>query len=516
MSITSSGFLIMVLLGVVVYYLLPRSWQWIELLLLSVLFYFFAATPYTIIYLVISTITAYIATNFDIIARTNNKVSKKRGILCILAVFINIGLWFALKGFDLWRPIFNRVADLVAGENGIIGWPFAAALGMGYYTLQIIGYVLDCYWGNIKPQKNPLKLFLFICFFPQMITGPISRYKQLENLFEKHGISYKNLSFGAQRVLLGFLKKIVLAERAGIIVNGIWSNLDFYNGYYRWVALLLFPVQMYADFSGSMDIVIGTAELFGIHLPENFNSPFFSRTVQEFWQRWHITLGTWAKDYVLYPLLKSKGMVSFSKSARQRFGKKIGKFFATAVGMFVLWMVMGVWHGEAKYIVGVSLWYWALLMLGELCTPWLKKVSLLLKIPTESFSWYLFQAVRTYLIYAVGAVFFRAPSLGEGVDFLLSLKQIFVKETANPWIFFDGSVLELGITQGDINVIIISIVIIWVVGLLREEYGYARNWVGRQWLIFRWSLWIALFVFVIIYGKYGPGYAVEDFIYQGF
>lgn len=516
MTITSFGFLIMILLGMILYYLLPKSWQWIELLFLSVLFYFWAATPYTIVYLIISTVAAYIATNYEFLPKLQGKENKTVTVIIGLTILVNIGLWLVLKGSGLWKPIFIRAGSAVTGENIMAEWSFAAALGMGYYTLQVIGYVLDCHWGNIKPQKNLLKLFLFVCFFPQMTTGPISRYSQLESLYEKHSFSYQNFSYGAQRILLGFLKKIVLAERTGIIVNGIWNNLSVYNGFYRWIALLLFPVQMYADFSGSMDIVIGTAELFGIRLPENFNSPFFSRNVQEFWQRWHITLGTWAKDYVLYPLLKSKPMVNFSKAARKRFGKKIGKFFATAAGMFVLWMVMGVWHGEAKYIVGVSLWYWALLMLGELCAPWLKKMSLFLKIPEDSFSWHLFQSARTYLIYAVGAVFFRAPSLGEGLDFALSLKQIFVKETSNPWIFFDGSVLGLGITHGDVNIIIISVLIILVVGLLREKYGYARNWISGQMLTFRWLIWVALFVFVVIYGKYGPGYAVEDFIYQGF
>lgn len=517
MSITSFSYLIMVLLGLIVYYLLPKSWQWVELLIMSLLFYCLAATPYTIICLIISTIVAYIATNYASGNRNQISGAKKTAtVLGIMAVLINIGLWFVLKATDLWVPIVLQIGRVVPVFERMADLSFVSALGMGYYTLQVIGYILDCYWGNIKPQKNPLKLFLFVCFFPQMTTGPISRYNQLESLYEKHSFSYENLCFGAQRILWGFFKKLVLAERAGIIVNGIWSDLSTYDGFYRWIALLLFPVQMYADFSGCMDIVIGTAELFGIRLPENFNSPFFSRTVQEFWQRWHITLGTWAKDYVLYPLLKSRIMVNFSKAARKRFGKKNGKFIATAMGMFVLWMVMGIWHGAPKYIVGVSLWYWVLLMLGELCSPWAKKVSAFLKIPESSFSWHLFQSARTYIIYAVGAAFFRAPSIKEGADFVLNLGGIFSKKICNPWIFFDSSVLNLGITYQDINIIIIAVCILVIAGVLREKYGYARIWISQQMLVFRWMIWIGLFVFVIIYGKYGPGYAVEDFIYQGF
>lgn len=516
MAITSLGYLVLILSGMVLYYLLPGTWQWVELLVVSLIFYFMAGEPGTVICLVLSTAVAYVST---VLTASNVGNAERRGrgatVVGILAVLINIILWFALKATDLWFPFVRQIGRIVPYADKVIEWKFVSALGMGYYTLQVIGYILDCYWGNVKPQKNPLKLFLFVCFFPQMITGPISRYSQLESLYERHSFSYDNLSFGAQRILWGFFKKLVLAERVGTIVNGVWGNLNSYVGFYRWIALLLFPVQMYADFSGCMDIVIGTAELFGIRLQENFNSPFFSKTVQEFWQRWHITLGTWAKDYVLYPTLKSRLMVSISRMAKMRFGKKRGKFVATAVGMLVLWLIMGVWHGAYKYVIGVSLWYWALLMLGEACAPGLKRLSVYLKISQDSFSWHFFQSIRTYFIYAVGAVFFRAPSIREGGEFLLSLKQV-IEQDSNPWIFFDGSILGMGVTYCDINIIIISICLLVAVGVLREKYGYARTWVKQQILIFRWLVWIGLLVFVVIYGKYGPGYRVEDFIYQGF
>ncbi|MDE7017215.1 MAG: hypothetical protein K2P65_06505 [Lachnospiraceae bacterium] len=517
MSITSFSYLLMVFLGGVLYYILPKSWQWIELLIMSFIFYFMAAEPYTVIYLLVSTMAAYVATNYAASARAKEQKGRKIAIvLGIIAVFINLLLWFVLKGTDIWVSLSYRLGIFKPLPDGNNLMPYVASLGMGYYTLQVIGYILDCYWENVKPQKNPCKLFLFVCFFPQMTTGPISRYHQLETLYEKHRFSYRNVSFGAQRILWGFFKKLVLAERAGLIVNGIWGNLNEFTGFWRWVALLLFPVQMYADFSGCMDIVIGTAEIFGIKLPENFNSPFFSRTAQEFWQRWHITLGTWAKDYVLYPLLKCKIMVRFSKFTKKKFGKRIGKFLATAVGMFVLWMVMGLWHGAFKYVIGVSLWYWVLLMLGELCAPLFRKANSFFRIPEDTFSWHLVQSIRTYLIYAVGATFFRAPSIGEGVAFIVGLKEIFQEETCNPWIFFNGSVKEFGITHQDINVMIVAVLILLIVAILRERYGFAREWMAKQLFVFRWFIWLGLFALVLILGKYGPAYNAAEFIYQRF
>ncbi len=517
MSITSVSYLIMIAIGAIIYYILPKAWQWVELLVMSLLFYFCSATPYTILYLLISTLVAYIATCYTgestpPLLHSNKRIKQ---ILVIVAIIINVALWFALKGSAIWGSIVYHLHKIFPCVNKMNALPYVAALGMGYYTCQIIGYILDCYWGNIKPQKNPLKLLLFLCFFPQMTTGPISRYNNLQSLYEYHSFSYKNLTYGAQRILWGFFKKLVLAENAGSVVNAIWLNLNDYVGVWRWIALLLFPIQMYADFSGCMDIVLGTAEIFGIKLPENFNVPFFSRTIQEFWQRWHITLGTWAKDYVLYPLLKSKVMIEFAKIAKKKFGKKMGKFVATAVGMFVLWMIMGLWHGAFKYVIGVSLWYWILLMLGELCSPGLKKLSEILHIK-ENFSWHLFQSARTYLIYAIGAVFFRAPSIGVGLQFVIELKQIFSQETCNPWILFDGSILGLGIHAWDLNICIIAVVFLIIAGILRERYGHARDWLAEQNWVFRWGIWLMLGATVLIFGKYGPGYSAAEFIYQGF
>lgn len=520
MTITSFGFLVLLAVGMILYYILPKSWQWVELLLMSLIFYWYAATPYTLIYIIIVTLITYLATNaIDVLPnRMKNKknISKVVAFLNAGAVVVSLGFWLVIRGSDLWVSGSYYISRVIPFAKPLQATPLVAALGMGYYSFQIIAYIMDCYWGTIKPQKNPVKLFLFAIFFPQMITGPISRYQQMESLYEKHKFDYLKVTHGVQRILWGFFKKIVLAERVGIIVNAIWDAPETYTGLYLWVALLLYPIQMYADFSGCMDIVLGAAELFGIQLPENFNNPFFARTVQEFWQRWHITLGTWAKDYVLYPILKSKLMIRLGKYTKKKFGKRWGKLIPTILGMFLLWMVMGIWHGSFKYIIGVSLWYWIILMLGEICAPILQRINILLHIKQESFSWHLFQSTRTYFIYAVGAVFFRAPGLKSAVTFLKDALKVFQSEGLNMWILFDGSVLNTGITHMDLNIIVLAVLIMLVVAILRERYGYARLWMDQQVLVFRWLVWIGLFVFVLIYGMYGPGYDAAEFIYQGF
>lgn len=518
MTITSFSYLVFILIGGCIYYILPKKIQWVELLALSIVFYCMVSNPYTLIFPIIATVLAYSATWLQQTERIKSAKWKYLGCAIVsIAVILCVGLWFWLKASDIWVSLSYRISVMIPFVQPLEAPAILSALGMGYYTLQIVGYILDCYWGTIQPQRNPLKLFLFVIFFPQMVTGPISRYSQLEGLFLANGFSYENVTGGMQRILWGLFKKLVLAERVGIIVNAIYGNLDLYNGWWYWIALLLYPIQMYADFSGCTDIVLGTAEVFGIKLPENFNNPFFSRTSQEFWQRWHITLGAWAKDYVLYPLLKMKWMINLGKKTKKKFGKKFGKFIPTTVGMFFLWMVMGTWHGSFKYIIGVSLWYWIILMLGELFAPAFDRVVKLLKIDTESFSWHLFQSVRTYLIYAVGAVFFRADGFGQAIKLLKSLFTMFIGEnTPNSWVLFNGSILNLGVSYDDINIIIFAVVLLAIVAVLREKYGYARNWMKNQILVFRWGIWIGLFVIVLILGKYGPGYNASEFIYQGF
>lgn len=519
MTITSFGYFTFIAVAVIVYYVLPKKIQWVELLAASIIFYCLAGTPSTYVYLVVSTLIAWGVTVGLKKYRDKHgllSASKRWQALITAAIVIDIILWFVMKGNSFITDTQGLLGTLFPG---IISGEFihlVAPLGMGYYTLQIIGYILDCYWGTVEVQKNPLKLLLFTSFFPQLTTGPISHYADLVILYEKHKFSYENIAHGVQRILWGLFKKLVVAERTGVIVNAIWADLTTYNGLYTWIALLIYPIQMYADFSGCMDIILGTAECFDIKLVENFNNPFFSRTSQEFWQRWHISLGAWAKDYVLYPLLKSKGMVKLNKNLKRKCGKKTGKFLATSVGMLALWLVMGIWHGAFKYILGVSLWYWIILMLGDLVAPLSSKMISKFKFKVETFGWRFFQAARTYLIYAVGAAFFRAVNIKEGFGFIGMLITTFKKANWNPWILVDGSILNLGLTYKDINIIVFSIILMLIVGFLREKYGYARIWLDMQPVIFRWIIYIGLFFGVLLLGVYGPNYIASNFIYGDF
>lgn len=516
MTVTSFYFLVFLLAGVIIYYVAPKKMQWIILLILSLVFYYFAATPYTIVFLVISTVIAYFSTNLFCceIVRRSDKGKKIIPAIAFTGIAINIVIWFILKGSSFWTAGAYLLRRIVPTTEVPSAEPFVAALGMGYYTAQVIGYILDCYWEIITPQKNPLKLFLFVCFFPQLTVGPISKYSQLQGLYEKHKFKYENLCLGSQRILWGFFKKLVISGRIAVIVNAIWANTERYTGFWSWIAVFLYPLEIYTDFSGCVDVVLGAAELFDIKLPENFNNPFMARTVQEFWQRWHMSLGAWAKDYVYYPVLKSKLLASIGRWCKRHFKKRIAKFIPWAFGMGVLWLVMGFWHGSIKCIIGVSAWYWCTLILGELFSPVFKKAICFFNIDTKSFSWHLLQSIRTYVVFSLGAVFFAADSLMDAAGQYQILFHSF--KSLNPWIFFNDDILKLGVTWTDINLLILGVYFLSKAAYLRENYGYARTWVQKQILPFRWFLWIGLFLLVLIYGLYGPGYDASQFIYQGF
>lgn len=501
MTITSLYYLAFVAAALFCYYIIPRKWQWIELLFSSIVFYCLAAVPGTLVYLLISTAMAWIVTNG--LDRYREKEGSGTPLFWKAAIgttiFLDLGLWFLLKGTS-----YVKITDWVA------------ALGMGYYTLQLIGYTIDCCWGTARAQANPLKLLLFTSFFPQMITGPISRYRDLEHLYEGRRFSYLNLAHGAQRILWGYFKKLVIAERAGVMVDAVWANPDEYGGLFTWMALMLYPIQMYTDFSGCMDIVLGTAEMFGIKLAENFRNPFLALTSQEFWQRWHITLGTWAKDYVLYPLLKTRLFIKMNTFFKRKGHKKAGKFFTTSLGMLALWLVIGFWHGAYKYIVGVSLWYWLVLLFEEYSSPLFGRLYAKMGCDTGSFGFQFLRRIKTYSVYAIGAVFFRADSVRDGIHFIGRLIGTFSRKNWNPWILFDGSIPAWAITGKNLNLIVFGVFVLAIAAVLRERYGYARIWLDKQPLMFRWPVYMIFLFIVILYGRYGRGFEAAEFIYGGF
>ncbi len=385
--------------------------------------------------------------------------------------------------------------------------------GISFWMLTGIGYVTDVYRGGVTGGVSPARTALFLGFFPLMTSGPILRYRETaERLTEPHRADYRQIMFGVQRILWGCFKKLVISERLAVIVNTVYADVQTYRGFYILFAVCCFSLQLYTDFSGCMDIVLGAGQIFGIRLPENFQTPFFSKNVSEFWRRWHITLGAWLKDYVLYPLLHSGPFRSMKKGMKKRFGKIWGERVPTYLGMFVSWFLIGLWHGgSVKYIFGVGLWFWAVIVAGELLTPAAQKLADRLRINRTCFSWRLFQSLRTFAVVTFGLSFFRAASAKEGLKLWAAALQKW-----NPQALLGSSILTMGLDLQDMIVVTAACLVLLWVSVMQYRGVHIREWFAGQNLALRWFIYIALFFCCIIFGKYGAGYNAADFIYQGF
>ena len=526
MSVTSIYFLAFCFVLLLIYYGVPGKARWYVLLTGSLLFYLISAAPVTIIYLLVSVGTVYWATiRFAVIdgrlADTENRDSgqcsraeKEKRIWLTAVLTVNFGILAVLKYLNLFlQPVFF-VYHLSGGLTETPYFRFTASLGISFYTLQITGYLLDCYWGKCQAERNIGKVLLFGCYFPQMVSGPISRYGELsQTLYAGARFQGIRVLHGIQRVLWGFFQKLVISERLAVIVNTVYGDPDTYSGFYVWAAAFAFILQLYTDFAGCMDIVLGTSECFGVVLPENFRQPFSARTIQEFWQRWHITLGTWLKDYIMYPVLKTETWYRMGSKIKKRWGKSLGKRIPTWAGLFVLWTAMGVWHGnDWKYVIGEGFWFWFLIVGSQMMEPVWKKGLAFFHINKDAWWWIIIQRIRTFFCFATGMIFFRADSLKQACYLL---RNGVLRWNAG---ILGSGLFSLGLGKKELAVTAAGLLLLGAVSHVsrKREDGDVRDWLDERPLVARWAVWYGLFFSVLVLGCYGASYDTSNFIYAGF
>ncbi len=516
MFLVTFWFLVFLAVSIAAYYAAPGRCRWVVLLLASFVFYMLAGTPFTVVYLLVTIVTVWAGSNY--IDRVRGDAKKARRAL-LATLLVNVGILAALKYTNFFLENFRRISGLFGVGAGIQNVHWAASLGVSFYTLQAVGYLLDVYWGTSSPQKNVFKFALFTSWFPQMSSGPISRYHELEGqLFAANRFSYERVCAGLQRVLFGFVKKLVVAENIGIYVNYLFAEEASFNGWFIWLGMAAYLLQLYADFSGCMDIVLGASECFGVLMPENFDRPFHSHSIQEFWKRWHITLGGWVQDYIMYPILHSKAWGRMRRSLKKKFGKAAAKNVPTYLAMLILWLCMGLWHGGAwRYIVEM-VWFWLVIMTGQLLEKRLKRLTAGLHINTGSPLWHGFQSIRTTLIFGLGVTFFRASSVSQGLHYL--------KAAFSPKCLMPGNFrAQLGVFLGAFSrtellkslVCIVAGLLVMVVLTWFSAKGRPfREWLAARCLVVRWGILYAMLFIVILFGVYGPGFNASQFIYGGF
>ncbi|WP_026654826.1 MBOAT family O-acyltransferase [Butyrivibrio sp. AE3003] len=422
--------------------------------------------------------------------------------ICRRILFISIILLLVLL---LYVKIGSLIAKSFDGEISII-----IPLGISYYTFSLIGYLADCYWKKDKAETNYFKLLLFTSYFPKVIQGPISKHRYLApQLLEPHKYEYHNLCYGIQLMLWGYFKKMVIADRLSVFINVVFTDYHHKSGSILFLAAIFGAFQLYCDFSGCMDIACGFSEILGIKLEKNFNHPFFSESASEFWRRWHITLGTWFKDYVYMPLSVAPLMIKLMQHTKKRFGMHFAKNINTIISLSIVWILTGLWHGTGLSFVVWGLYWGILIIFSVLFESLSSRLISILHINSDSNECHLFRRIRTFFLFVIGRII-TIPS-----DLLASLeifKRIIFR--FNPWELVDGTVFKMGLNEPNfIAVIIFLLIIYWVSAY--EEKGYSgRDWIAEKQIVARWIMYYGLIIVIIIFGMYGPGYNASDFVYM--
>ena len=431
MTITSFSFFFFFIILFICYFCFPKKAQWPILLIFSYVFYYLAGKQLPV-YIFITTVVTYFAVNLihRIKKKTDSFISskpdipneekktlrqnsdKKRRAVLVLALCLNIGL---LAVFKYTGTIFDGICNM-AGSFGVdIGSKsinLLLPLGISFYTFQSVGYMVDVYRKKVEPEKNFLKTALFVSYFPQIIQGPIARFENLApQLFATHEFSFDALKKGVMLILWGFLKKLVIADNLAALTHEITVNYTSYESLQILIGITLFGIQLYADFSGYMDIVGSFSGILGIELAENFKRPYLSKNVTEFWRRWHMSLCFWFRDYVFYSIFMSKKMMNLAKKLRAKGYKTAAKNIPTFIAMIVIWFLTGLWHNLNGPQIFWGLANGLIMICAVQFKPVYEKVGAALKIKDESKIWGFVKIIRTYFVMTLLNFFSEFPSM---------------------------------------------------------------------------------------------------------
>lgn len=527
MLFTSYSFLAFLLVLFVLYYLIPKKGQWILLLCADFLFYACAGWK-GLVFISATIVVSWFFTNLmgkslaaqkaflsspegKELPREERKAfrkakEKQRKRYLVYALVIDIGILAALKYTNFFISNINSITGA-----GLAGVDWVLPMGISFYTFQTVSYVIDVQWEKVEPEKNIFKVALFTSFFPLLIQGPISRFGDLkETLFSPHKADYKQISFGLQRMLWGYFKKLVIADRLLVAVTAICGDPSTYTGAYVLVGALLYAAELYADFTGGIDITIGIAQVLGIKVQENFIRPYFSRNIAEYWRRWHISMGTWFKDYIFYPLSVAPWLLKLSKKARKSISDNFGKKLSVYVSTIITWFLTGLWHGAAWNFVVWGLLNAVFILLGEEIKPWTTKFRANNEKLVASFGYRVFETLRTFLLMCSLRI------LDCYRDVPVSFRAFGSIFTGGKWgEAFSGELLSLGLSGADFIVAGVGVLMMFTVSCLQESRGSVREIIWKK-SYMPYVVFGLLALIILVFGAYGVGYDASQFIYNQF
>jgi len=482
MDFISGKYNLFLLAVVALYYLLPLKRRWYALLAGSLLFYVINMGWATLIFLAMILLSYFGGRMVEHTQRASRGWVRKAA------------LWLALSAVVLPLLVAKNANFVLNAFFGRKGFSWIVLLGMSFFTMQMIAYLVDLYRGKIRAQRNLLKYTLFISFFPQIIQGPIPRYEQLaDQLVEGHRFEEKRFIKGLHLILWGFFLKLMIADKAAVIVNTVFGQSEMYQGTYVLLAGVLYSFQLYADFLSCVTLAQGAAALFGISLVDNFRRPYFSTSIKEFWGRWHLSLSSWLRDYIYIPLG----------------GNRKGKL-RKYLNLIITFLVSGLWHGAGyKYL------FWGCMhagyqILGELTLPFRDRLYGALGFEPQSRAKQIFRQFFTFLLVMLAWIVFRADSLSTAFSMIASIFTVY-----NPWILFGNALFGLGLSWRECLVLVASLLLLYKVSRMQEKFCI-RERVLAQPVIVRYLIYLCAIFAILIFGTYGHGYDAQSFIYGGF
>ena len=498
MLFNSIDFLIFFPIVLIVYFVIPDKIKYIWLLAASYFFYMGWNAKYALL-LLASTVVTYLSGL--LLERTKHSTWNEKKIICckkwIVAgsFIINLGILIFFKYSNFAIDTINSICSSLNVRFSVPAFDIVLPVGISFYTFQALSYTMDVYRNDIYAEKNFFRYALFVSFFPQLVAGPIERSKNLlSQLSKPQKFNFANARDGFLLMLWGYFLKIVLADRIAIFVDTVYGDYANYPGWYLIVASALFAIQIYCDFAGYSTIALGAAQILGIKLTENFNAPYLSVSVGQFWRKWHISLTSWFKDYLYIPLGGSRC------SALRKYINKM-----------IVFLVSGLWHGASfTYVIwgGLNGLY---LVIGEALAPAKAKIYKFLHLNRDSYAHKLVQVIVTFILIAFAFIFFRASTVSESFQVI---KSIFTAD--NRWVLFDGSLYQCGLDISNFILMIVSIALLLFVDICKHKGIVIRNIIVKQDYWFRY-LFIALAILaLLVFGKYGPAYDSANFIYFQF
>lgn len=512
---------------IVLYFIVPKKRQWCVLLLGNIIFYLYFGIEY-IFFIVFTTVISFLtgcilermqndykASLVGLEDREEKKqrkeilIRKKRTVLA-LSLLLNLGLWFVMKYIGFLAVQINSVFGFGEGVFSLPVLSFVLPLGMSYYSFVAAGYCIDVYRGKYQAEKNIFRYAVFLSLFLQMIQGPFSRYDVLkQTLFEEHRFDKTRCYDGITRIMWGIFKKCMVADKLSPAVDYIYQNYEQLNGIYILIAIVFFAIELYADFSGYMDIMLGTAHIMGITMQENFKQPFFSKSIEEFWRRWHITLGAWFRDYLFYPVSISKWAQNLGRKSRKLLGTQTGRLLPSYLALLMVWCATGLWHGAAMHYLLWGLMQMAVIMFSMQMAPVYEHLHKVSHIDSQHPVWRGFQIMRTFLLFGFMEVMSEAHCV---LDAAGMYRKLF-----SDWdiaILRDVDSLFVTLPMVDVVVAVIGIAAMFLVDVMKEKQADIKKLFMKIPAFPRYVIWLGAIYMIIIFTTRGEG--TGGFMYANF